>query len=36
MGSATTDAVLEALKKVQEPEFHRDIVSVGMVKDLNE
>ena len=25
---------LEALKKVQDPELHRDIVSLGMVKDL--
>src|ERR1700693_1577198 len=25
---------LDALKKVQDPELHRDIVSLGMVKDL--
>ena len=27
--------ILEALKKVQDPELHRDIVSLGMVKELN-
>jgi ATP-binding protein involved in chromosome partitioning len=32
--AATTDTVLAALKKVQDPELHRDIVSLGMVKDL--
>jgi len=26
--------ILETLKKVQDPELHRDIVSLGMVKDL--
>ncbi|MGH7835564.1 MAG: iron-sulfur cluster assembly protein, partial [Candidatus Binatia bacterium] len=30
----TTEIVLEALKKVQDPEIHRDIVSLGMVKNL--
>ncbi len=30
----TTEAVLAALKKVQDPELHRDIISLGMVKDL--
>lgn len=34
MGVATKETVLEALKKVQDPEIHRDIVSLGMVKDL--
>jgi ATP-binding protein involved in chromosome partitioning len=31
---ATKEGVLEALKKVQDPEIHRDIVSLGMVKNL--
>jgi ATP-binding protein involved in chromosome partitioning len=31
---ATTEAVLSALKKVQDPELQRDIVSLGMVKEL--
>jgi ATP-binding protein involved in chromosome partitioning len=30
----TQESVLEALKKVQDPELHRDIVSLGMVKNL--
>src|SRR3972149_3327892 len=34
MGTVTRDVVLEALKKVQDPELHRDIVRLGMVKDL--
>ncbi len=34
MATATNEAVWEALKKVQDPEIHRDIVSLGMVKDL--
>ena len=34
MGTVTRDVVLEALKKVQDPEIHRDIVSLGMVKNL--
>lgn len=34
MGTATKEVVLEALKKVQDPELHRDIVSLGMVKGL--
>ena len=28
------ERILEALRKVQDPELHRDIVSLGMVKDL--
>jgi ATP-binding protein involved in chromosome partitioning len=32
--TVTQEQVLEALKKVQDPELHRDIVSLGMVKDL--
>lgn len=31
----TEQTVLEALGKVQEPELHRDLVSLGMIKDLN-
>ena len=31
---ATKEGVLEALKKVQDPEILRDIVSLGMVKNL--
>jgi ATP-binding protein involved in chromosome partitioning len=30
----TEDRVIAALRKVQDPELHRDIVSLGMVKDL--
>ncbi len=30
----TSDAVLGALKNVQEPELHRDLVSLNMVKDI--
>jgi ATP-binding protein involved in chromosome partitioning len=32
--TATTEQVMEALRKVQDPELHRDIVSLGMVKNL--
>jgi ATP-binding protein involved in chromosome partitioning len=31
----TVDQVLSSLKNVVDPELHRDIVSMGMVKDLN-
>ena len=31
---ATEQAVWEALKKVNDPELHRDVVSLGMIKDL--
>ena len=34
MESATPEKVLAALRTVQDPELHRDIVSLGMVKDL--
>lgn len=34
MQTVTQEQVLEALKKVQDPELHRDIVSLGMVKSL--
>ena len=35
METITKETVLEALKKVQDPELHRDIVSLGMVKNLD-
>ena len=34
MTQITRDAVLAALSKVQEPELHQDLVSLGMVRDL--
>ncbi len=34
METVTQEQILEALRKVQDPELHRDIVSLGMVKDL--
>ena len=34
MEHATQEQIVEALKKVQDPELHRDIVSLGMVKNL--
>jgi ATP-binding protein involved in chromosome partitioning len=34
MATVTQEKVLEALGKVQDPELHRDIVSLGMVKNL--
>lgn len=34
MENASQEKVLEALKTVQDPELHRDIVSLGMVKNL--
>ncbi len=30
----TVQQVMEALKRVQDPELHRDVVSLGMIKDL--
>src|SRR5258705_2423075 len=30
----TEERIFEALRKVQDPELHRDIVSLGMVKNL--
>ena len=35
METATQEKVLGALRTVQDPELHRDIVSLGMVKELN-
>lgn len=32
--SVTSDAVLDALKHVQEPELHKDLVTLNMVKDI--
>ena len=32
--AVTTEDVLEALATVQEPELHRDLVSLGMIEDL--
>ena len=34
METPTQERVLDVLKTVQDPELHRDIVSLGMVKDL--
>ena len=34
METVTQEQVLAALRNVQDPELHRDIVSLGMVKDL--
>lgn len=34
MNIVTQEHILDALKQVQDPELHRDIVSLGMVKDL--
>jgi ATP-binding protein involved in chromosome partitioning len=35
MPPITQEIVLDALRKVQDPELHRDIVSLGMVKNLD-
>ena len=34
MENISQEKIIEALRKVQDPELHRDIVSLGMVKDL--
>ena len=34
MENLTEESILEALRRVQDPELHRDIVSLGMVKNL--
>ncbi|HET7642464.1 MAG TPA: iron-sulfur cluster assembly protein, partial [Nitrososphaeraceae archaeon] len=31
----TVDQVLSSLKKVVDPELHKDIVSMGMIKDMS-
>jgi len=31
----TTDAILAALRSVKDPDLHRDIVSLGFVKDIH-
>ena len=33
-GSPSADAVMQALATVQEPELHRDLVSLNMIRDL--
>jgi len=33
-GASDTQGILAALSRVQEPELHRDLVSLGMIKDL--
>ena len=30
----TVDKVISALKTVKDPELHKDIVSMGMIKDI--
>jgi ATP-binding protein involved in chromosome partitioning len=35
MTEISRDSILAALSKVQEPELHQDLVSLGMVRDLN-
>ena len=34
MNALNQDQIVEALRHVQDPELHRDIVSLGMVKEL--
>ncbi len=34
MTTITRDAVMSALSKVQEPELHQDLVTLGMIRDL--
>ncbi|HEX2928685.1 MAG TPA: iron-sulfur cluster assembly protein, partial [Candidatus Binatia bacterium] len=34
MENLTEERILDALRRVQDPELHRDIVSLGMVKNL--
>lgn len=31
----TVDQVITALKTVKDPEIHKDIVSMGMIKDMS-
>ena len=35
MSSLTMDKVMEALRQVEDPELHRDLVSLNMVKDVS-
>jgi len=35
MKKITQEQVLEALSQVQEPELHQDLVSLGMIRDLD-
>jgi ATP-binding protein involved in chromosome partitioning len=32
--AVTEQTVLEALKKVEDPELHRDVVSLGMIQEI--
>ena len=34
LNMVTVDQVLSSLKKVVDPELHKDIVSMGMIKDV--
>ena len=34
MSTATVEQVIEALRPVQDPELHRSIVDLGMVRDV--
>ncbi len=34
MPAVTEEQVLDALRKVQDPELHRDVVSLGMIEGL--
>ncbi len=34
MPAVTEQSILEALRKVEDPELHRDLVSLGMIRDL--
>jgi len=35
VNNVTIEEVLAALSKVQEPELHKDLVSLNMIKDLS-
>jgi ATP-binding protein involved in chromosome partitioning len=35
MAAPTTDQIIEALRPVEDPELHRSIVDLGMVRDIN-
>ncbi len=34
MSTPTTDQIIEALRPVEDPELHRSIVDLGMVRDI--